>query len=147
MLQIDKEAFKRHERTRSSLDKTDVGGLLSRRTIASNDTRLLPAICLTRITLQARRSVSLRQWYRVSIKSLYNIKNLSQRQIERQISGNYCKMRRIYFSFFFFLFHLIHFYMGAISCTKHIEMVLDFLHDRCFPQMFFVVLPLSNTVP
>ena len=64
----------------------------------------------------------------VSIKSLYNFKNLLQRQMRGQMSGNYYKIRRIYLSFFPFFFspHLIHFYMGAISCTKHIKTVLDF---------------------
>ena len=41
--------------------------------------------------------------------------------------------------FKFSLPHLIHLYMGTISCTKHIKTILDFLHDRCFPQMFLVV--------
>ena len=44
--------------------------------------------------------------YRVSIKSLYNFRNLLRRQMKRQISGNYCKMRRMYLSFFL-LPHLI----------------------------------------
>ena len=35
--------------------------------------------------------------------------------------------------------HLIHLYVDTISCTKHIKTVLDFLHDRCFSQMFLVV--------
>ena len=61
----------------------------------------------------------------VSIKSLCNFKNLSQRQMKRQTSGNYCKMRRICLSFL--LSRLIHLYIGAISCTKHIKTVLDFL--------------------
>ena len=38
--------------------------------------------------------------------------------------------------YFFFLPHLIHLYMDIISCTKHIKTVLNFLHDRSFPQMF-----------
>ena len=32
------------------------------------------------------------QLYRVSIESLYNFKNLLQRQMKRQTSGNYYKM-------------------------------------------------------
>ena len=76
-------------------------------------------------------------YYRVFIKSLYNFKNLLQRQMKRQISGNCYKMKRIYLSLF--SPHLIHLYMGTISCTKHIRTILDFLHDRCFPQMFLVV--------
>ena len=36
----------------------------------------------------------------VSTKSLYNFENLLQRQMKRQISGNYYRMRRIYLSFF-----------------------------------------------
>ena len=38
--------------------------------------------------------------YRVSVMSLYNFENLSQRQMKRQTSGNYYRMRRIYLSFF-----------------------------------------------
>ena len=38
--------------------------------------------------------------YRMSIKTLYNLKNLLQWQLKRQISGNYYKMRRIYLSSF-----------------------------------------------
>ena len=50
--------------------------------------------------------------------------------------------------FKFSLPHLVHPYMGIISCTKHVKTVLDFLHDRCFPQMFLVVhSSLSDTVP
>ena len=82
---------------------------------------------------------------RVSIKSLYNFKNLLQRQMKRQISGNYYKIRRIYLSLFF-LPHLIHLYMGTINCTNHIKTVLDFVHDRCVP-LGRPLFPLSNTVP
>ena len=39
--------------------------------------------------------------YRASVKSIYNFRNLLQRQVKRQISENYYKMRRIYPSFFF----------------------------------------------
>ena len=38
--------------------------------------------------------------YRVSIKCLYNFKNLLQRQMKRQTSGNYYKIKRMYLSFF-----------------------------------------------
>ena len=38
--------------------------------------------------------------YRVSIKPLYNFKNLLQRQMKKQTSGNYYKMRSICLSFF-----------------------------------------------
>ena len=38
--------------------------------------------------------------YRLSIKSLYNFKNLLQREMKRQIDRNYYKMRRVYSSFF-----------------------------------------------
>ena len=38
--------------------------------------------------------------HRVSIKSLYSFKNLLQRQMKGQITGNYYKMRRIYSSSF-----------------------------------------------
>ena len=55
----------------------------------------------------------------VSIKSVYNFRNLSQGQMKRQIDENYYKMRRIYLSFF--LSHLIYLY------TQHIKTVLDFL--------------------
>ena len=57
--------------------------------------------------------------YLVSVKSLYNFKNLLQRQMERQTSESYCKMRRICLSFL--LPHLVRLYMGAVSCTKHIS--------------------------
>ena len=77
-------------------------------------------------------------WKGVSIKSLYNFKNLLQRQIKRQISENYYKMRRIYLSFF--LSYLIHLYTCPISCTKHIKTVLDYVLGR-------PLLALSNTVP
>ena len=36
----------------------------------------------------------------MSIKCLYNFKNLLQRQMERQMSGNYYEIRRVYLSFF-----------------------------------------------
>ena len=57
------------------------------------------------------------------VKSLCNFKNLLQRQMKRQISGNYYNMR--------FLSHLIHLCMGTINCTMHVKTVLDFLHDQC----------------
>ena len=37
---------------------------------------------------------------RVSIKSLYNLKNLLQMQMKRQISGNYYRTRQIYLNSF-----------------------------------------------
>ena len=77
--------------------------------------------------------------YRVSIKSLYNFENLLQRQMKRQIGGNYYERSRICLSFF--LPRLTHLHMGTISCTKHIKTVLDFLHDLGRP-----CFPLSNTV-
>ena len=90
--------------------------------------------------------------YRVSVKSLYNLKDLLRRQMKGQISGNYYKMTRIHLSFFFFFFlpRLVHFYMSTISYTKHIKTALDFLHDRCFfcsDVLGGPLLPLSNTVP
>ena len=57
-----------------------------------------------------------KETYRVSIKSLYNFKNLSERRMKRQISGNYYKMRRIHLSS-----------LCTIGCTKHVKTVLDFL--------------------
>ena len=54
------------------------------------------------ITITYKRSTSLSlslSLYRVSIKSLYNFENLLQRQMKREMSGNYYKMRRIYLSF------------------------------------------------
>ena len=38
--------------------------------------------------------------YRLSIKSLYNFKNLLRRQMKRQIRENYYNMRRVYLSYF-----------------------------------------------
>ena len=40
--------------------------------------------------------------YRVSVKSLYNFKNLLQRQTKKQVSENCYEMRRGYLSFSFF---------------------------------------------
>ena len=54
--------------------------------------------------------------YRVSIKSLYNFKNLLPRQVKIQTSGNYYRMRRTYSSFCFASFN-IHLYMGTINCS------------------------------
>ena len=42
--------------------------------------------------------VTLQELHRVSMKSLYNFKDLLQRHMKRQTSGNYCKMRRVYLS-------------------------------------------------
>ena len=58
----------------------------------------------TLIRFAARHAIldSVNQEYTgVSIKSLYNFKNLLQRQMKRQMSGNYYRMRRVYLSFFF----------------------------------------------
>ena len=95
----------------------------------------------SQLSFRLMSTLNWRLLYRVFIKSLYNFENLSQWQMKRQISGNYYEMRRMYLSlFFFFLPRSIQFfYMGTISCTKHVMTVLDFLHDRYFPQMFLDV--------
>ena len=88
--------------------------------------------------------------YGVSIKSLYNFKNLLHRQMKRQISGNYYKMRRIYLSFF-----LVFFASFSIPLYGHHQ--LHEAHQDCTRfltrSMFSSdvlgrpLLPLSNTVP
>ena len=41
--------------------------------------------------------------------------------------------------FKFFLRYAMHLYIDTISCTMHIKTILDFLDDRCLPQMFLIV--------
>ena len=57
----------------------------------------------------------------VSIKFLYNLKNLLQRQMKREISGNYYKMRRIYLSFL--LSHLTYLYRTDVIATNDVGML------------------------
>jgi hypothetical protein len=52
-----------------------------------------------RIGVSPRGLDSVASIYRMSIKSLYNLKNLLQRQMRWQISGNYYKMRCMFLSF------------------------------------------------
>ena len=83
-----------------------------------------------------------RAWkYRV--KSLYNFKNLLQRQMKRQMRWILLQSET-----YIFKFYLPYLYMGTISCTKHMKTIFGF-----FWSMFSSdvpgcpLLPLSNTVP
>lgn len=65
----------------------------------------------------------------MSVKPLYNLTNLFQKQIINK-SVDILKHEKKILTFFGLIF--LYLYMGTIRCMKYIQMVLDFFLFCCF---------------